>query len=69
MESNIMGLNIAIIGCGMIGRARIERSQNRIKAAKSVAVCDVFEGGRGDRGRRHEDLLPRSTGLTFSPGR
>ncbi len=24
-----MGLKIAIIGCGMIGRAHIERSQNR----------------------------------------
>ncbi len=38
-------LNIALIGCGMIGREHIERIQNRIKDAKIVAVCDVFEEG------------------------
>ena len=40
-----MSLNIAVIGCGMIGREHIERIQNRIKDAKVVAVCDVFEEG------------------------
>ena len=45
-------LNIALIGCGMIGREHIERIQNRIRGAKIVAVCDVFE----DRRRRHQDL-------------
>ena len=38
-------LNIALIGCGMIGREHIERIQNRIRGAKIVAVCDVFEEG------------------------
>mgnify|MGYP000358566017 FL=1 len=38
-------LNIALIGCGMIGREHIERIQNRIRNAKVVAVCDVFEEG------------------------
>ena len=38
-------LNIALIGCGMIGREHIERIQNRIRSAKVVAVCDVFEEG------------------------
>lgn len=36
-------LNIALIGCGMIGREHIERIQNRIRNARIVAVCDVFE--------------------------
>ena len=40
-------LNIALIGCGMIGREHIERIQNRIRNAKVVAVCDVFEEGAG----------------------
>ena len=40
-----MELNIAVIGCGMIGREHIERIQNRIRGAKVVAVCDVFEEG------------------------
>ena len=40
-----MSLNIAVIGCGMIGREHIERIQNRIKDAQVVAVCDVFEEG------------------------
>ena len=40
-----MALNIAVIGCGMIGREHIERIQNRIKDASVVAVCDVFEEG------------------------
>lgn len=43
-------LNIALIGCGMIGREHIERIQNRIRGAKIVAVCDVFEGGRQRKG-------------------
>ena len=34
-------LNIALIGCGMIGREHIERIQNRIRNAKVVAVCDT----------------------------
>ena len=38
-------LNIALIGCGMIGREHIERIQNRIRGAQVVAVCDVFEEG------------------------
>ena len=38
-------LNIALIGCGMIGREHIERIQNRIRNARIVAVCDVFEEG------------------------
>ncbi|MFR4415756.1 MAG: Gfo/Idh/MocA family oxidoreductase, partial [Butyricicoccus sp.] len=38
-------LNIALIGCGMIGREHLERIQNRIRNAKVVAVCDVFEEG------------------------
>ena len=38
-------LNIALIGCGMIGREHIERIQNRIRGAQIVAVCDVFEEG------------------------
>ena len=38
-------LNIAMIGCGMIGREHIERIQNRIRGAQVVAVCDVFEEG------------------------
>ena len=37
-----MSLNIAVIGCGMIGREHIERIQNRIKDAQVVAVCDVL---------------------------
>ena len=40
-----MSLNIAVIGCGMIGREHIERIQNRIKGAQVIAVCDVFEEG------------------------
>ena len=40
-----MELNIAVIGCGMIGREHIERIQNRIRGAQVVAVCDVFEEG------------------------
>ena len=35
----------ALIGCGMIGREHIERIQNRIRNARIVAVCDVFEEG------------------------
>ena len=31
-------LNIALIGCGMIGREHIERIQNRIRNARIVAV-------------------------------
>ena len=38
-------LNICLVGCGMIGREHIERIQNRIRGAKVVAVCDVFEEG------------------------
>ena len=38
-------LRIALIGCGMIGQQHIDRIQNRIKNAKVVAVCDVFEAG------------------------
>ena len=34
-----------LIGCGMIGREHIERIQNRIRNARIVAVCDVFEEG------------------------
>ena len=41
----MMGLKIALIGCGMIGREHIERIQNRIRNAEIVAVCDVFEAG------------------------
>ena len=40
-----MELNICLVGCGMIGREHIERIQNRIRGAKVVAVCDVFEEG------------------------
>ena len=40
-----MSLQIAVIGCGMIGREHIERIQNRIRGAQVVAVCDVFEDG------------------------
>ena len=40
-----MELNICLIGCGMIGKEHIERIQNRIRGAKVVAVCDVFEEG------------------------
>ena len=40
-----MELNIAVVGCGMIGREHIERIQNRIRGAQVVAVCDVFEEG------------------------
>ena len=38
-------LNIALIGCGMIGREHIERIQNRIRGAQVVAVlffCAFF---------------------------
>ena len=38
-------LNICLVGCGMIGREHIERIQDRIRGAKVVAVCDVFEEG------------------------
>lgn len=38
-------MKIAVIGCGMIGREHIERIQNRIRDARVVAVCDVFEAG------------------------
>jgi len=41
----MMELNICLVGCGMIGREHIERIQNRIRGAKVVAVCDVFEEG------------------------
>ena len=37
-----MSLQIAVIGCGMIGREHIERIQNRIRGAQVVAVCDVL---------------------------
>ena len=44
-ENKFMSLQVAIIGCGMIGCEHIERIQNRIRNAKVVAVCDVFEEG------------------------
>ena len=58
-------LNIALIGCGMIGREHIERIQNRIRGAKIVAVCDVFEEGAKKGAeiavRWHQDLHSTST--------
>ena len=56
-------LNIALIGCGMIGREHIERIQNRIRNARIVAVCDVFEEG-AERALRSPVPAPRFTPIS-----
>ena len=53
-------LNIALIGCGMIGREHIERIQNRIRGAKIMQYA-TYSRRAQRRALRSPAPAPRST--------
>ena len=56
-------LNIALIGCGMIGREHIERIQNRIRGAKVVASATYLKKAQR-RALRSPVPAPRFTPIS-----